>query len=152
MTIPSTIDSRHAVFGSLFLLSTKLEAIGNDFLDELTVKQWFFLAVLTAFFKEPPTVGQLAAQMGNSHQNVKQLALRLEEKGFIDIRKDTSDRRVLRIVPLEKAQEYEKLHHAKNEIFLKTLFEGFSSTELKKLQDGLASLYENLLQMQGENK
>ena len=152
MTIPSNIDSRHAVFGSLFLLSNKLEAIGNDFLDELTVKQWFFLAVLTTLFKESPTVGQLAAQMGNSHQNVKQLALRLEEKGFIDIRKDTSDRRVLRIVPLEKAQEYEKLHHAKNEIFLKALFEGFSSAELKKLQDGLASLYENLLQMQGENK
>ncbi len=35
------IDKRYHIFGMLFLLSNKLETLGNNFLGELTTKQWF---------------------------------------------------------------------------------------------------------------
>ncbi len=44
------IDKRYHVFGMLFLLSNKLEALGNNFLGELTTKQWFFMLILMNFF------------------------------------------------------------------------------------------------------
>lgn len=76
------IEDRVRIFGGLFLVSNRLETIGNEFLGELTTKQWFFLAVLFTFFTEPPTLSQLSQFMGSSHQNLKQIALKLEKRGL----------------------------------------------------------------------
>ncbi len=96
------IDKRYHIFGMLFLLSNKLETLGNNFLGELTTKQWFFMLILMNFFKEPPTLSELALEMGTSHQNAKQIAIKLEEKGFLVVKKDTKDKRVLRLTPTNK--------------------------------------------------
>ncbi len=44
------IDRRYHIFGMLFLLSNKLETLGNNFLGELTTKQWFFYVNINEFF------------------------------------------------------------------------------------------------------
>ena len=134
------IDPRYAVFGTLFLLSNQLEAVGNHFLGELTTKQWFLLAVLTTFFEQPPTLGELAAQIGSSHQNVKQLALRLQQKGFVSLHKDEKDARALRVKATQKLQAYDQKTKETNALFINRLFEGFN-------QQQSACLLEDLLQL-----
>ncbi|MDU5117998.1 MAG: MarR family transcriptional regulator [Clostridium botulinum] len=112
------IDKRYHIFGMLFLLSNKLETLGNNFLGELTTKQWFFMLILMNFFKEPPTLSELALEMGTSHQNAKQIAIKLEKKGFLVVNKDIKDKRVLRLTPTNKIREYVKLREDKDHFFI----------------------------------
>jgi len=46
----------------------------------------------------PPTITAVAAGVGMTHQNVKQIALALQRKGFLDIEVDANDRRSRRLV------------------------------------------------------
>jgi DNA-binding MarR family transcriptional regulator len=50
---------------------------------------------------QPPTMGQVAEGLSMSHQNVKQIALVLQRKGFVDITVDAQDRRARRLVLTE---------------------------------------------------
>jgi DNA-binding MarR family transcriptional regulator len=47
---------------------------------------------------EAPTMGTVALAMAMTHQNVKQIALALQRKGFLDIAVDPADRRARRLV------------------------------------------------------
>jgi DNA-binding MarR family transcriptional regulator len=47
---------------------------------------------------EAPTLGAVALALSMTHQNVKQIALSLQRKGFLDIAVDAADRRVRRLV------------------------------------------------------
>jgi DNA-binding MarR family transcriptional regulator len=47
---------------------------------------------------EAPTMGAVALAMAMTHQNVKQIALALQRKGFLDITVDPADRRARRLV------------------------------------------------------
>lgn len=138
------IDKRYRIFGMIFLLSTKLETMGNTFLGELTTKQWFLMLTLTNFFETPPTLSQLAKQMGTSHQNTKQLALKLQEKGFLSIEKDDQDNRALRIVPTEKIEEYVKNREEKDHKFIEDFFGVLTEAEVEDLDKILLKMLDNI--------
>ena len=140
----AALDDKQAIFGSLFLLATTLDTVGDRFLGDLTTKQWYLMAMLGTFFAEPPTIGELAERMGTSHQNVKQIARRLEEKGFLDLERDGWDRRVLRVLLTERAQSYSALYRERDEAFLRRIFTGLEGEEMKTLRVGLRKLYENV--------
>ena len=138
------IDERYRIFGMLFLLSTKLETIGNSFLGELTTKQWFFMLTLTNFFDMPPTLSQLATQMGTSHQNAKQLAIKLQDKGFLSIEKDVQDNRILRLVVTERIQEYVSMRQDRDHYFIEEFFKVLTKNEIKSLDESLLKLLDNI--------
>lgn len=125
----------HIVFTDMFIISNNLQTIGDSFLGELTTKQWFIVATLS-YSKEifntdkDITLSQLSELVGTSRQNVKQIALKLVEKGFIDMYKDKDDNRVLRLKITKKAIEYSNLRGDKDSLFLRGLFENFSQKEL----------------------
>jgi len=54
----------------------------------------------------PPTISAVAAGLGTTHQNVKQIAVALERKGFLEIRVDEGDRRSRRLVLTEAHHEF----------------------------------------------
>ncbi len=60
--------------------------------------------------------------MGTSHQNTKQIAIKLEEKGFLVMEKDTKDKRILRLTPTNKIQKYIKLRENKDHFFIEKFF------------------------------
>ncbi|HDK7137113.1 TPA: MarR family transcriptional regulator [Clostridium botulinum] len=138
------IDKRYHVFGMLFLLSNKLETLGNNFLGELTTKQWFFMLILMNFFKEPPTLSELALEMGTSHQNAKQIAIKLEEKGFLVVKKDTKDKRVLRLTPTNKIEKYVKLREDKDHFFIEKFFNVLTKEEVKNIYGSFTKLLDNI--------
>lgn len=63
--------------------------------DGLTTQQAAVLTIAKAHGS--PSVSECAAVLSTSHQNVKQLALALERKGFLRIVKDREDGRVRRL-------------------------------------------------------
>lgn len=144
------IDKRYHIFGILFLLSNKLETLGNNFLGELTTKQWFFMLILMNFFKEPPTLSELAAEMGTSHQNTKQIAIKLEEKGFLVVKKDTKDKRVLRLIPTNKIEKYAKLREDKDYFFIEKFFNVLTKEEVKNIYESFTKLLNNIKVIENE--
>ncbi|NFB82757.1 MarR family transcriptional regulator [Clostridium botulinum] len=134
----------------LFLLSNKLEALGNNFLGELTTKQWFFMLILMNFFKEPPTLSELALEMGTSHQNAKQIAIKLEEKGFLVVKKDTKDKRVLRLTPTNKIEKYVKLRKDKDHFFIEKFFNVLTKEEVKNIYGSFTKLLDNIKVIENE--
>ncbi len=140
----TSIDTRYLIFGSIFSMSTKLETIGKDFLGELTTKQWFLLLNLATFFDEPPSISELSEQMGTSHQNVKQIALKLQEKGFLRIKKDEFDNRTSRLEITDMIERYNNDHREANNQFIEKLFDGINPDELKEFLSVTMRLLENL--------
>lgn len=57
---------------------------------------------------EPPTISFVAQALGMTHQNVKQIALSLQTKGFVEIATDAADRRARRLLLTEHHHRFWK--------------------------------------------
>lgn len=98
------IENKGYLFGALLLVGNKMDTLLERVLKKhgITAKQWFMLLIINNLFEHPPTLVEVAKEMGSSHQNVKQVALKLEEKGMIRLVKDKRDKRITRIIITEK--------------------------------------------------
>ena len=63
------------------------------------------IKMLVNLCKESPTINELSDIMASSHQNVKQILLKLEKKGFVRMIADEQDKRKQRVILTKKAQE-----------------------------------------------
>jgi DNA-binding MarR family transcriptional regulator len=102
------LDMEKYILVVLFLIQQRWTyTINNEFKqDNITTKQWLMLIVLSTAFEKPPSMQEVADAMSITHQNVKQLAVRLESQGFIKIERDKNNKRILRLMPTEMANEY----------------------------------------------
>lgn len=130
------------VFGSIFLLSQKLQYITDYELgkNDLTTKQFLVLAAVDTAFDHPPTLNEVAMVLSTSHQNVKQLANQLEKKGFLELVKDPSDRRKLLLKTTEKNRVFWDSHAQENMDFFRKLFGELSKEEVEQLYTLLSKL------------
>jgi DNA-binding MarR family transcriptional regulator len=89
-----------ATFGNAFVLVQHLTRLTDARLEGwgLTTRQWLLLAVLVRGFEgRVPSLSEAAAAYGTSRQNVKQIALALEERGFLHLESDPHDGRTTRL-------------------------------------------------------
>ncbi len=140
------IDKEKYIFGSIFLLANRLQVIGDQYLgrDDMTTKQWLLQVMISQFGDNPPTLSEVAELMGNSRQNVKQLALKLEEKGFLTIQKDEQDARALRLKQTEKSRLFWESRNKQDDEYIENLFKDFSTEEIDIIFKGFAKLSEKL--------
>jgi DNA-binding MarR family transcriptional regulator len=143
------LEKQKYIFGSLFLIANKLQVIGDQYMgkDGMTTKQWFLTVMISQFGDNPPTLSEVADLMGSSRQNVKQLALKLEEKEFLKIEKDEQDARALRLKLTEKSKEFWEEREDKDSEFIKNLFEDFSQEEVEVISSGFNKLFEKIEKM-----
>lgn len=123
-------DDKHIIFALIFMLSNQLQTIGDSFFQEVSTKQWFVLLVLNIMNGYTPTLSELSEAVGSTHQNVKQLVLKLEQKGYVELSKDEEDARRLRIKPTQKSIELTKAYDEKSAEFLNRLFGSFKDEDL----------------------
>ena len=86
--------------------------------------------------------------MGSSRQNVKQLALKLEKKGFVALVRDESDRRALRVAPTERLEEYRAQRQEQDGTFVEELFAGVAPADLAAANRLLLALCNRLEEME----
>jgi DNA-binding MarR family transcriptional regulator len=90
------------LFGSLVVFMQQLMLRMDELLEPfgLTSRQWALLAAIDKGFPEgyAPTLSEATAVFGTSRQNVKQVALQLERRGWLRLELDPTDRRMLRLV------------------------------------------------------
>ncbi len=142
----NTQDKQKHIFGGLFLLANKLQVKGDAFLaeDEMTTKQWFLIVMISQFKDTPPMLSEVANLMGSTRQNVKQLALKLEEKGFLVMEKDQNDSRILRLKLTEKNEEFWDKRQGKDNTFVEKLFQNFTPEEINVMYRGIEKLLDEV--------
>ena len=90
------VELSYFLIGLLSAFENRFQAVADSAMKEISWKQ-FFAIICISMCKDKPTVKELAEIMGSSHQNVKQILLKLEKKGFIHITVDEKDKRKQRI-------------------------------------------------------
>ncbi len=93
------------LLGLLSAFDNRYQAAADAYFKEITWKQ-FFAIICINLCKEAPTINELSDIMGSSHQNVKQILLKLEKKGFISMVSDEKDKRKQRIIVTDFAREF----------------------------------------------
>jgi DNA-binding MarR family transcriptional regulator len=137
------------VFGSVLTIANRMDTLLERELKEfdVTAKQWLLTAVVDNSFYNPPTIKEVAREMGSSHQNVKQVALKLEQKGLLVFEKDKKDARVTRIKLTDQIYEFSQLTQSKATIFTQALFKGIEKDDMAKARTVLQKMLSNLSEM-----
>ena len=141
-------------FGALFVTANRLDTIMERNFAEfgVTTKQWFLSIVVDRLFEDPPTMKQAAYAMGSSHQNIKQLALKLHKKGLLRLDKDAQDARLMRLSLTPEGQQLWHTVRLQRDPFQERLFEGISAEELKTVRGVMERLLHNIDEMDCKNK
>ena len=121
-------EVEYLLFGALLAYGNRLQVLGDGVYHEVTTKQWFLLACLE-LFETPPTLGDLACAMGCSHQNAKQLASRLAQKGYVVLQRDSTDARRILVTPGPASEGLRRKYHEKQAAFIQRLFAGVSKQD-----------------------
>lgn len=148
--IPDGFNNKQMVFGLLFNLSNKMERLMDRELSvyDITSRQWYLTVILGFFFKKPPTLNELADTMEYSHQNVRQIAGKLEQKGFIRFERDKKDKRALRLSLTEKSHAFWQERDDQADQFMNAIYKGLTDDELLLMSKALLKISENLSQME----
>ena len=137
------VESSYFLLGLLSAFENRFQALADSAMKEISWKQ-FFAIICINLCKNPPTVKELAEIMGSSHQNVKQILLKLEKKGFVSISVDERDKRKQRIELTDYCQEFCAKNDEISKNFLKKMFEGVSEEQLQITIHTIIQIEDNL--------
>jgi len=137
------------LFGAVFIVANRIDTLlqreFNRF--DITTKQWFLSATIDNLFDKPPTMNEVAREMGSSHQNVKQVALKLVEKGLLILEKDKVDARVTRLKLTENSYDFWETIRGEGTSFTQTLFRDIEQDELVVARRVMQKLQLNINEM-----
>ncbi|GAA0121946.1 MAG: winged helix DNA-binding protein [Clostridium argentinense] len=142
------IEKKSYIFGAIFFLDTKIQNAGDKLFTEITTKQWFLLISIIRSGVKSPTLTEVSKIIGYSRQNVKKLAVHLENAGLVELQRDDKDSRVLRITLTEKCFKYFESRKEKEEEFFEKLYEGITDEEINQVFSVMKKLEENILKLE----
>ena len=131
------------LIGILSAFENRFQAVADSFFEEITWKQ-FFAIICINLCRESPTINELSEVMGSSHQNVKQILLKLEKKGFVEMIADEKDRRKQRIVTTKKCEDFCQRNDQGSKIQMNKIFEGISQEQLITTIQTISQMERNL--------
>ncbi|MDD6071826.1 MAG: MarR family transcriptional regulator [Clostridiales bacterium] len=137
------MDASLFLLGLLSAFENRYQAKADSFFEEISWKQ-FFAIICINLCKESPTIKELAEIMGSSHQNVKQILIKLENKGFVEIIADEQDKRKQRIVLTEKTMIFCEEHEEGSQRIIKKIFEGIDIENIEIVIKTLLQMEKNL--------
>lgn len=137
------IESSYFLLGLLSAFDNRFQAVADKTMVEISWKQFFALICIN-LCKEAPTVKELAEIMGSSHQNVKQILLKLEKKGFVNIIVDERDKRKQRIRLTEYCVEFCQKNEESSSCIMKKMFDGIPEEQLQVTIQTIIQMEDNL--------
>lgn len=134
------------IFGLLLIISNKMNTLlEREFKEfDVTSKQWFLSETINSLFDSPPTLKEVGNAMGSSYQNVKQMAIKLQEKELLIIEKDKKDGRVTRLKMTEQSYNFWEQTEAKGSIFRHKMFKEIDMNDLQRIRHLLEKMLSNL--------
>lgn len=137
------------IFAYIFKLSNTLQVYLDKELehDGITAKQFFLMIAVNSFGSNYPTYKQVADISSSSYQNVKQIALKLEKNGYLNITNDINDKRAKRIILTKQSIDYWHKRDFEDIESMNILFQDFKDEEvldlfayINRLIDGIKRL------------
>jgi len=149
----SPIPDEYMIFALLLILSNRMDTLLERELKEfdVTAKQWFLSATIEKLFDNPPTMKAVAREMGSSHQNIKQVALKLQEKGLLILEKDRKDARVTRLRMTEQSHAFWGKVNEKGNAFMDKMYKDIEKKDLAKSGEALQKILLNMQKMDNES-
>ena len=139
----SGIPSSYYLIGILSAFENRFQAMADNMMQEISWKQ-FFAIICINMCKEPPTLKELSDILGSSHQNVKQILLKLEKKDFIRFEQDESDKRKQRIVLKKTCKKFCEKNDDISQKTMMAMFEGISEKNIKTTIQTIIKIEKNL--------
>lgn len=144
------INDEEFVFGGLLIVANKMDTLLERTLKKhgITSKQWFLMLVMLNIFKKPPTLKEVAKEMGTTHQNVKQIALKLEIKEMLRLEKDNKDSRVTRILLTDKSCKLWNIIESDGIKFINSFYKNIDKKNLNTTRKFILQVLTNLNSME----
>ena len=139
----SGIPSNYYLLGLLSAFENRFQAIADDAMKDISWKQ-FFAIICINLCKGPPTLKELSEILGSSHQNVKQILLKLEKKGFIVFQPDENDKRKQRIVLTDHCREFCERNDVKSAAVMSKMYDGISEDDIATTIRTIIKMEKNL--------
>ena len=139
----SEIPPEYFLIGLLSAFENRFQSIADNTMKEISWKQ-FFAIICISFCKEPPTINDLSEILGSSHQNVKQILLKLEKKGFIRFEEDKQDKRKQRIVVTKACLKFCEKNSVTSSQIMQRMFEGIPEKDIKTTIKTIIKMDDNL--------
>lgn len=136
------MTKKRLIFSSFFILGNRIQTNFDNYLEEITSKQWLIMIIVSAF-PYPPSLTEVAEHAGCSRQNVKKITVVLEKKGFIELKQERDSRAVC-IVLTQKFYDFYKPFLEKSIIGIEELFEGMNESQIEELFYSLHKIEENI--------
>ena len=137
------IELSYFLLGLLSAFNNRFQAVADSTMKEVSWKQ-FFSIICINLCKDKPTVKELAEILGSSHQNVKQILLKLEKKGFVAITVDENDKRKQRIELTDYCREFCAKNDEMTMGIMKKMFAGVSEEQLQVTIQTIIQIEDNL--------
>ena len=134
------------LLGLLSAFDNRFQAAADAFFKEITWKQLFAIICIN-LCKEAPTINELSDVMGSSHQNVKQILLKLEKKGFVTTVTDEKDKRKQRIIVTDEARRFLEENDnngQQSQYIIGQIFNGISDKNLQTTIQTIMKMERNL--------
>ena len=140
------IELSYFLLGVLSAFENRFQAVADQTMKEISWKQ-FFAIICINMCKSSPTVKELAEIMGSSHQNVKQILLKLEKKGFVHIAVDENDKRKQRIELTDYCREFCEKNDEMSANIMKKMFAGISEEQIQGTIQTIIQKEDNLTEV-----
>lgn len=144
-----SMDPRLIAYVNIFICANRLQAIMDSGLKDITAKQWLAVMMIDAF-PEPPTLKQISEISGVTHQSMRQIVDRLIDKGFLAVVPDKNDKRAIRLIKTEAANDIKTKKADQNQDFVFKLFECLTEEETTAYCSALAKLCARLNELKEE--
>ncbi len=144
------VPDQAMIFGLLLIISNKMNTLLERELKEfnVTTTQWFLSETINSLFDSPPTLKEVANAMGSSHQNIKQVAIKLQQKGLLKLEKDKKDARATRLRMTDESHDFWKRTDPKGEIFRGKMFKEINLEDIVRTRHLLEKILSNLTEIE----
>lgn len=139
----SNIPSNYYLLGLLSAFDNRFQAMADNTMREISWKQ-FFAIICINMCKEPPTLKELSDILGSSHQNVKQILLKLEKKNFIQFQMDETDKRKQRIALTDYCREFCEKNDEMSRSIMEKMFDGITEEDIAATIKTIITIEKNL--------
>ncbi len=146
----NSIPDEPMIFALLLVISNKMNTLLERELKEfdVTTTQWFLSETIHSLFDYPPTIKEVAGEMGSSHQNIKQIALKLQQKGLLHLEKDQKDARITRLRLTEQSSDFWGKTDLKGTIFRENMFKEMDKKDIATIRGLLEKMLSNLTEIE----
>lgn len=137
------IEAPYFLLGLLSAFDNRFQAAADKLIGAMSWKQ-FFAVICIHMCREAPGIKELAGILGTSHQNAKQILLKLEKKGFVHLEEDAKDKRRQRVYLTEKCRAFCEKNDETGAQVMQRLFAGIAPEEMQATIHTIMQMESNL--------